>query len=297
MAKKLALIMGRLGVVCMLAIRRSLMAAHLARAAASTATPACEDAEFFRRRRPRLRVALVRHGESMNNVAEAEGRYERDRVADPDLSARGATQAAALGPFLGDAKRSGFLGIHPVAALRVSPHLRTLKTAAPAAAALGLRPEVRTDIFEAGGIYDHAPDGYVGRGGLTRAEIASRFPTYDLPDDVGPAGWYAGATKETDDECRARAARVLADLRAEAAGLDANKNVVLVVHYDFICALLDSAVAPETTGPFARWRHHNTAVTVVDVTADHGEVVFVAQNAVAHILDTGDPSLLSGFPL
>jgi broad specificity phosphatase PhoE len=78
------------------------------------------------------------------------------------------------------------------------------------------------------------------------------------------------------------------------SALEANKNVMMVVHYDFICALLDAVVAPETRGAFARWRHHNTAITVIDVTAKDGEVIFVAQNAVSHVTD---PALLSGFPL
>ena len=41
----------------------------------------------------RLRLGLVRHGESMNNVHEAQGTYKTGRVADPELSPRGRRQA------------------------------------------------------------------------------------------------------------------------------------------------------------------------------------------------------------
>jgi len=78
--------------------------------AASTAS-ACDDKEFFKRRLTRLRIALVRHGESMNNVAEADGVYESQRVADPPLSERGVKQAAALGAFVGDAARTARAGV------------------------------------------------------------------------------------------------------------------------------------------------------------------------------------------
>ncbi|KAK7242856.1 hypothetical protein SO694_00015411 [Aureococcus anophagefferens] len=237
---------------------------------------------------PRLRLALVRHGESMNNVHEAvsEAAYVANRHADPDLSPRGYRQADALGGFLANASRSKFLGVHPVDEVWVSPHRRTLLTVAPFAAASGHRPRVNTKLFEAGGVYDanDAYDAFAARGGLTRSEMAARHPTYALPDEVTEDGWYApptpGSGKETDDECRDRALGVAAD-----------------VHYDFICAFLDALVAPATRGPFLRWRHWNTAITVVDVDGATGAASFVAQNAVAHLLDERDPALLSGFPL
>ena len=100
----------------------------------------------------------------------------------------------------------------------------------------------------------------------------------------------------------------------QAAALSDRKTLVIVCHYDFICAILDAILLPETTGHFARWRHHNTALTVVDISAATGEVggrcgvfldgrraalaiqvTFVKQNEAAHLLE--HPELLSGFPL
>ena len=44
---------------------------------------------------------------------------------------------------------------------------------------------------------------------MTRAQMAAAHPTYVLPSEVTDEGWYRGPGKETDDECRARAKRVL----------------------------------------------------------------------------------------
>ena len=191
-------------------------------------------------KRKRLRVALVRHGQSLNNVHEALSResYIANRLPDPDLSHLGFKQAALLSEYLKDEARcQPTLGIHPVHELWVSPVKRTLQTMAPTAAALGLRPQVNVKLYEAGGIYDHdratatatAYGAISPRPGLTRAEMAERFPTYTLPPEVTDQGWYRGAGKETTAECRTRARGVAEDFKAAAAALESDKNVVVVV--------------------------------------------------------------------
>ena len=133
---------------------------------------------------PRLRLALVRHGESWNNIHEATSfeAYTAKRSPDPDLSPRGMEQAALLGTYLGDRAASASLGIHPVSELWVSPVKRTLQTMAPTAAALGLRPRVHTRCFEAGGIYSNNADytEFVAQGGMSRAEMQAAFPALSL---------------------------------------------------------------------------------------------------------------------
>ena len=256
----------------------------------------------------RLRIALVRHGESQNNIHEAKSwdDYTKYRKPDPDLSERGFEQAALLGSYLGDASASASLGIHPIDELWVSPVKRTLQTMAPTAAALGLSPRVHTRVFEAGGIYE-GDDSYTtfkAHRGLTRSQMSEMFPTYTLPDDVEEDGWFVdveGTGKETTAGCRKRAAGVAAELRDAARALDAPKNVVLVAHYDFLCALLDALIlgdgAPTDAG-FENWRHFNTGVTVIDIEADGGVAVLMA-NAVGHLLKdrTGRDDLVSGFPI
>ena len=85
-----------------------------------------------------------------------------------------------------------------------------------------------------------------------------------------------------------------------------HKNVICVVHYDFISALLDELVIPERVhdGPFVNWHHLNTAVTILDISKD-GAVSLSAMNSVGH-LTAGAASvsgvddsagLISGFAL
>ena len=74
----------------------------------------------------RLRLGLVRHGESMNNVHEAQGTYKTGRVADPELSPRGRRQAEVLGAFLGNKSKAEFFGLGKIDEIWVSPHRRTL---------------------------------------------------------------------------------------------------------------------------------------------------------------------------
>ncbi|MFL6115433.1 MAG: histidine phosphatase family protein, partial [Catenulispora sp.] len=114
-------------------------------------------------------VWLVRHGESMGNVADAQaqqskaGRLELD-VRDPDvpLSDTGRSQAEALGKWLAEQPEDQ----RPTAALS-SPFTRALTTAELATANLGIR--VRTDerLRERDfGAFD----------GMTGAGIREQFP-------------------------------------------------------------------------------------------------------------------------
>ena len=254
----------------------------------------------------RLRIALVRHGESMNNVHEAAGAdvYKAHRVSDPALSPRGMEQAAALGALITDKTRSALLGIHPIHELRVSPHRRTLQTMRPTATGLSMQPRVCTSLFEAGGIFESDPTytSFVAKGGMPRTEMHKEFPTYVLPEDVDESGWYKGAPlgRETDDECRLRVATVASSLRAEAKALTESRQVVLVAHYDFLCGLLDALLLPAgaqghpASGRFLNWRHYNTGITVIDILPT-GAAVPLMVNAVPHLANRAD--LVSGFPM
>lgn len=247
----------------------------------------------------RLRVALIRHGESMNNVHEgvSEATYRAYRSADPDLSPRGYEQAKLLATYLANPEKSKTLGISAISELWVSPVRRTLLTMHPLAGALSKRPRVECDLFEAGGIYEANAEytRFTSRGGMTRAEMSALFPSYELPDQVTESGWYTGLGKETDDECRQRAARVAARLKDRAKAITDDYTVLLVVHYDFINALLDALLVPGTTGAFLRWKLYNTGITVFDLDSQQAEPTFIALNAIPHILESNNMSLVSGF--
>ena len=135
--------------------------------------------------------------------------------------------------------------------------------------------------------------------------MSEMFPTYTLPDDVEEDGWFVdveGTGKETTAGCRKRAAGVAAEMRAAARALDAPKNVVLVAHYDFFVRAARRADLGRRRADgrgLENWRHFNTGVTVIDIEADGGVAVLMA-NAVGHLLQdrTGRDDLVwSGFPI
>lgn len=269
-----------------------------------------------------LRVAFVRHAESQNNVVEAISweAYRKGRSSDPNLSERGYTQAAALGSWFGEKRFHFLLGTTSIDEFWVSPLKRTLLTMKPLADALAVKPQIKLNLFEAGGVYDsnHDYTAFQGRGGLTRSEMASLVPSFVIPETVNGDGWYTKDGRETNDECRTRAKDVARELVAKSQGLDSRKTLLVVAHYDFICAVLDALLHPDTTGPFDRWRHYNTAITVIDIAPPHDptyssssssdesrgssgdrlpRVSFVAQNSIPHLLATGRDELVSGFPI
>lgn len=265
----------------------------------------------------RLRIAFVRHAESENNVHEAVSwaAYVRERKSDPSLSERGFAQAEALGNWFAKRENSHFLlGVSPVDEIWISPTRRTLLTALPLKRALPeVSAKVKLNLFEAGGIFDANSDytAFDARGGMTRTEMSEEFGDYELPEGLSEDGWYRGTGKETDDECRDRAKRFAKDLVDKAATINGqNQTIIVVAHYDFICAVLDAFIRPDTKGEFHRWHNYNTAITVIDIEpkeqpedgdssaaeATH-DVVFVAQNAIPHILATGNPDLVSGFAI
>ena len=104
------------------------------------------------------------------------------------------------------------------------------------------------------------------------------------------------ATETTSHRWRGARNLISTQVRATASGLKDSRNVLVVAHYDFISAFLDAVLVPETTGEFARWRHHNTAVTVLDIEQATGDVALMKVNAAPHIYEADD-GLLSGFPL
>jgi probable phosphoglycerate mutase len=106
-----------------------------------------------------VRLILVRHG--LPHRTSGPGDEEPPSSADPGLTELGRRQAARVAEVLRDL---------PIAALCVSPLRRARETAAPLAAALGLRPEVLPGLAE----YD--------------AEATHYIPVHQMPE-ADPAGW------------------------------------------------------------------------------------------------------------
>ena len=223
---------------------------------------------------------LIRHGESTNNVLTDVSQ----RVADPELTAKGRVQAERVAAYIAE-------GLHLAPAEReedrpffdrlyCSAMIRALHTAQAIEQAMESKSEIWVAIHEMGGIYlDHGGErGTVGYPGLTRAEIAARFPTSVAPAEVGEDGWW-DAGMETDEQAQRRAMNVAADLLARAGE---ETRVGLVTHGGFISLLL-SALSYQALDDGSYYGHENTAITRIALAP--GDTVIKYINRTEHLPD------------
>ena len=222
---------------------------------------------------------LIRHGESTNNVLTDVSQ----RVADPELTAKGRVQAERVAAYLAE-------GLHLAPAEReedrpffdrlyCSAMIRALHTAQAIEQAMESKSEIWVAIHEMGGIYlDHGGErGTVGYPGLTRAEIAARFPTSVAPAEVGEDGWW-DAGMETDEQAQRRAMNVAADLLARAGE---ETRVGLVTHGGFISLLLSALDNQGIDDDY--YGHENTAITRIALAP--GDTVIKYINRTEHLPD------------
>jgi broad specificity phosphatase PhoE len=186
-----------------------------------------------------MKLVLVRHGESETNAGVAiEG-------PEPHLTELGRRQAKYA------AERAR---LRRYTALYASPMSRALETACALAESTGLEPRVWVPLAE----HRSLP----GFRGCTRADLAARYPSIDLPEECNDEGWWHHGLEDAD-ALYARARRMAAALRSlhEAAG----DRVLLVTHGGFGSALLDVllGLAPVE---YQRFEMQNCAFSRIHVT-------------------------------
>ena len=165
-----------------------------------------------------MQLLLIRHAQSHNNAVWAAQGNSQGRLPDPPLTGLGRAQAAALaGAF-----SRGDYPMRPTVLL-TSLMSRTIQTAAPLAAALGVPIQARADAFEVGGPLDwdgHERSERRHHRGSPAAQLRAHSAHLVLPPEATEAGWWPGPI-ESVSAAPARAARLLAALRALYAGTDA----------------------------------------------------------------------------
>jgi len=237
-----------------------------------------------------MQLYIIRHAQSTNNaINEGKG-----RTHDPALTDLGKNQAEIIARYLatstppderitaafgqnGHTPKTGF----GITKLYCSPMLRTLQTAQPISAALGLTPEVWVDIHEHGGIYlEHEDErGIVGFPGMTRAEIATQFGHYLLPETITEQGWWNAALgMESVEASMERGVQVAAALRAQAAS---QERIAIVTHGTFANHLL-YAIFDQPPGRRIFYYHYNTAITRIDF-YDDGSLALAYLNRINHL--------------
>jgi broad specificity phosphatase PhoE len=241
-----------------------------------------------------MQLYIVRHAQSTNNVLAD----QRERVCDPTLTELGERQADILARHLADgvelippsnSSDGHHQGGYGISRLYCSPMWRALQTAYPIGQALGLAPEVWTDIHEQGGIFlDHGDErGPVGYPGGTRQEIQAAFPNYVLPESISERGWW---NREFEDwsACCGRAIKVAEELREWATNNGRNDECIAIVsHGGFIDALL-KALFNQFSDRRLFYYKYNTAISRIDFRAD-GRLDVRYLNRVDHL----PPKLIS----
>lgn len=232
-----------------------------------------------------MELYIIRHGQSHNNALQD----ARDRVCDPPLTDVGRQQAAALAEYLkrrveppgiSDAQYNQNHHGYDFTRLYCSPMLRALETAEPIGRALGLSPHIWVDLHEHGGIFlDHGDGrGPVGYPGMTREEIAVRFPDYTIPERMTNRGWW-NRPMETEPEWTARGAVIASRLWEQFGGTD--ERIALVTHGGCTNSLLCKLLHDIPPGA-AAFSHQNTAISRVDWN-DDGRVILRYMNRVEHL--------------
>lgn len=202
-----------------------------------------------------MRFVLVRHAQSGNNQIFASTGGEEGRHPDTPLTPHGEEQAAALAAY---ASSPGLPW--RITHLRCSLMTRAIQTAAPLADALDLPLVADPELYECMGPHDyrHGTRERIPHPGSPRSALAGLSPRIVLPDVATEDGWYTGTLEDTQERYAARAARVVASLRAT---LPEDTTVGLVTHGWFTEYLLRELLEiPDLGGWFSL---RNTSVSLL----------------------------------
>ena len=204
-----------------------------------------------------MRLILIRHGQSGNNLIFEQTGGSSGRHPDTPLTALGHEQAARTADFLA--------GPSPDLPWRVT-HLytslmtRAVQTARPIAEALDLPLLPHPEAYEVGGPFDE--DEQTGErtpvAGASRTALAGISDRLRLPDWASDEGWYTGPF-EAEGAARARAGRVVSSLRAAWSDDDV---IALVTHGYFTQFLIQELVGVD--GMSGWIRIHNTALSLFE---------------------------------
>lgn len=185
-----------------------------------------------------MKLLLIRHGQSSNNVLTAAGKPFEGRQADPFLTDLGKTQSKRLAT----AFAHDLLPRPDV--LLCSPMQRAVQTAAPVADVLDLPIMINTLAYEVGGMFEGMPKEPGAAPGATASKLTSLSARVDLSDATNPPvtedGWYTrGAVVETPTEAQERGEQLFEQLDSR---YDNDTLVALVCHEWIIQYLIRSSM-------------------------------------------------------
>jgi 2,3-bisphosphoglycerate-dependent phosphoglycerate mutase len=211
-------------------------------------------------------LLVIRHAQSANNALA-----DHLRVPDPGLTELGRRQAEQLSKKMADT---------PLNHLYCSPFQRSLETTAAITRRVNLVPRVIPDLCEQGGCYvGHLQSQKRPHPGMSRSEIAQRYPDWDLSQDIRENGWWFASHFEEHAQAVDRATRVVHWLNSHLTSVGGAH--ALVIHADFKMRLLEQMI--DLSSDLATIEPYNTSVTTLYW--QDGRWTLVGFNDVDHLTD------------
>lgn len=240
-----------------------------------------------------MKLYLVRHAQSANNVLWTGTDHADGRTPDPEITDIGHEQAARVADHFArpgaEPRQHPFnrRSLHDFGLTHIYCSLmtRSILTARYIAARCDLPLVALPDIFEQFGIYEVDADGAMqGLPGPGRRYFADRFPEIVLPDCVSEEGWW-NRPAETADEFVIRVERVVSNIKQVHS--DSDDCVAMIVHGDFIDQFVNALMGvPRHQHNYrsewvANWTFHNTSISRVDF--ENGSHTVVYLNRLDHL--------------
>ncbi len=240
-----------------------------------------------------MKLYLIRHAQSENNVLWQGSDQFDGRSSDPEITKTGHQQAEQLAQHL--AHPEGEPLQHPFKPVKTShfglSHVycslmtRSILTASYIANACNLELQALPDIFEKYGIYEVDAEGdRQGLPGPGRGYFTDRFPGINLPQDISENGWW-DRPAETNDEFQNRVRSVVENIRSNHAHTD--DCIAMVVHGDFKDQFINELMGVHRhennydSDWEANWTFHNTSISRIDFIQGSHNVVYL--NRIAHL--------------
>ena len=240
-----------------------------------------------------MKLYLVRHAQSENNVIWNGSDQVDGRSSDPEITETGHRQAEQLGRHF--AHPEGEPRQHPFNAVKTTHYglthvycslmTRSMLTASYIANDCDLELQALPNIFEKHGIYDIDEQGdRHGLPGPGQAYFEDRFPDINLPPGLSDNGWW-DRPAETGDEFKGRIKSVIENIRSKHANTD--DCIAMVVHGDFMDQFINELmVVPRHEHNYgsdwvANWTFHNTSISRIDFINGSHTVVYL--NRIDHL--------------
>ncbi|RLP08542.1 histidine phosphatase family protein [Propionibacterium australiense] len=230
-----------------------------------------------------MKLLLIRHGQSSNNVLTAAGYAFEGRSADPLLTDLGRVQAGRLAQAFADGR------LPRPQVLLCSPMVRAVQTSVPVSEELDVPVELVTDAYEVGGLYGGMPGAPIAVRGAGASRLREVNPRVVVPSDIGDDGWYdKGEFVEAPAQAQDRGFALFAEL--ERRFRDDSRVIGLICHEWIIQYLLRASMsAAGVCGVPDPWiAMMNTATTYLETDLPAPEPYEGAGETVIHWINRFD---------